>query len=334
LRVPARFGALFALCAAIAAALAFARVTASLSQRMRTLTAIAAAAVLVAEAWPQMTLSNLPAPLAIEAPLDEQVAMLELPIGSVAADTAALFRSIGHRLPTVNGYSGYQPTHYTLLRIALELGDEHALDPFTRDRDLLVAIGDEDRERWSSLVRRHPRAVLIVNEDRCRLFRVPHAVPVEHRAPGTRVSIRSVTASKRPGDTDRMLDRNLATSWNSGRPQAGDEELTIDLSEESDVSALRLELGRFGVEFPRQLIVDCAGADERWQTCWNGSAAAAAISGVLDDATNTTMTLFIDRAAVRRIRVRETAADAVNTWSIAELSVYGTAGHHTGSLAR
>jgi hypothetical protein len=39
-------------------------------------------------------------------------ALLELPIGHVFAETAAMYRASGHWKPIVNGYSGYSPPPY------------------------------------------------------------------------------------------------------------------------------------------------------------------------------------------------------------------------------
>ena len=322
LRVPARFGALFVFCVGVAAALAFAQLTANIRLRVRALVAIIAVAVIVVEAWPWMTVVELPPPLPI-ADDEGAAAVLELPVGTVERDTAALFRTMSHRMPLVNGYSGYIPIHYSILRRALEQGDERVLDALCRRGDLLVAVADASVERWSPLVMRHPRAALVAAEPRWHLYRITRAPDIDDRSMGARLEVASVGASSQPADVGRMLDAKLDTWWNSGRPQRGDEELTVDLREESDVTAIRLELGRLPMEYARGLVVDCAGADGSWQTCWTGSPAAAALTAALQDPRTVPITLWIGRGGVRRLRLRQLGTDPVNAWSIAELSVYG-----------
>ena len=39
-----------------------------------------------------------------------------------------MYRAIGHRHPTINGYSGYSPPHYDKLRAAIANHDETGLD--------------------------------------------------------------------------------------------------------------------------------------------------------------------------------------------------------------
>ena len=46
----------------------------------------------------------------------------------VPTDVAAVYRSLEHHHPVVNGYSGYAPPHYEILRIGLRLGDTSLLD--------------------------------------------------------------------------------------------------------------------------------------------------------------------------------------------------------------
>ena len=59
-RAPGRFGMLFVLCVAVAAALAFGRLTRALSRRMRYAAAAAASVVIVAESWPTIATAAAP----------------------------------------------------------------------------------------------------------------------------------------------------------------------------------------------------------------------------------------------------------------------------------
>ena len=323
LRVPARFGSLFVFSVATAAALAFARLTAHIAVRARTLLAVAAAIVIVVEAWPRMEIAEFPPPLPIGG-ARTAAAVLELPAGTIEGDTAALFRAMSHRLPLVNGYSGYFPIHYSILRRALEQGDHGVLDALCRGGDLLVAILDASVERWAPIVMRHPRASLIATERPWRLYRITRAPEVREESLGDRLAIATAAASSRQSDVGRLLDAKLDTWWDSGQPQHGGEELTVDLRDESFVTAVRLELGPLPMEYPRGLVVDCAGGDGSWQTCWSGSPGAAAVTAALQDPRTMPITLFIRRSGVRRLRLRQMGSDPVNTWAIAELSVYGT----------
>jgi hypothetical protein len=50
----------------------------------------------------------------------------ELPLGETGADLTAMFYSLAHRRPILNGYSGFFPPHYALLTVALSDVPRHA----------------------------------------------------------------------------------------------------------------------------------------------------------------------------------------------------------------
>ena len=320
-RAPARFGILFELCLVVAASLAFARLTASRPPRVRLAIAAVAVAIVVVESWPEILLAPLPPPLSIPVERSGDVALLELPLGVVATDAAAVWRSTQHRLPLVNGYSGYQPVHYLVLQLGLENGDPQVFDPLTRDRDLVVAIRTDDRARWSALVSRHPRTTRLAVDPAWEVYRIGKAPSRPDPLHGQRVAIAGVRATSAGEDAGKLVDGNIDTFWSSPR-QAGHEEVEIDLGRDVDLAGVTLELGAVYPGFPRHLEIDCAASDANWRTCWRGSSAALALEGALADARNPTIAVRIDAPAVRRILLRQTGVDTRYPWSIAELSAF------------
>ena len=49
--------------------------------------------------------------------------MIELPVDDTDVSVHAMYRSMFHRRPLVNGYSGYIPPHYRILALSLWRGD-------------------------------------------------------------------------------------------------------------------------------------------------------------------------------------------------------------------
>ena len=108
-RVPARFTLVATLCLSMAAAILIAR----LRQRW---IGIAVAAIALMEVWLRpIPLWPLPPLLDAMALTPTARAVLELPVGN-AQEFPALYRSMFHRRPLVNGYSGYTPRAYDELR--------------------------------------------------------------------------------------------------------------------------------------------------------------------------------------------------------------------------
>ena len=91
-RAPARFMMIAALAVAVAAGLAFVRVTASGSRFFRLAAAVAAMSLLVADSWPA-ALPAAASPAPMMALPDVRAVVLELPLGGMFDDIAAVYRS-------------------------------------------------------------------------------------------------------------------------------------------------------------------------------------------------------------------------------------------------
>ena len=133
----------------------------------------------------------------------------------------------------------------------------------------------------------------------------------------------AITANLRNADIRAVQDGDELTVWNAGQLQRGNESVTMDLGRPRRVDVVQLDLGPYVQDFPRALAVDCAAEAGAWMDCWHGSTAAAALRGILSDPARAPITIPIQRDGVRFIRLRQTAVDNLNGWSIAELLVFG-----------
>ena len=122
LRVPARFWAIVTGCLAVLAGLGAERV---LRGRWREVRALVICAMLVVEGWiAPIHLEPVPEPIGM--PADAET-VLEIPAGSPYQDSAAMYRSLWHGKPVLNGYSGYAPRGYQRLIDAVAQGDADAI---------------------------------------------------------------------------------------------------------------------------------------------------------------------------------------------------------------
>ena len=62
---------------------------------------------------------------------------------NIYVSVAAMYRSIYHRQPLVNGYSGHFPPHYNILKLSLARGDTSALISLARHRPLVIIVNDQ-----------------------------------------------------------------------------------------------------------------------------------------------------------------------------------------------
>ena len=143
LRVSARFAMVGTLCLAVAASLA----TAQLARLMAFAghwRALAGAAVIAGLAVDGMTrpVPVVPPPGKVILPGSQQAAVMELPIDNIDIGIGAMYRSMFHRQPLVNGYSGHYPPHYRVLSLSLWRGDVSALFYLARRRPLVILVSD------------------------------------------------------------------------------------------------------------------------------------------------------------------------------------------------
>jgi hypothetical protein len=178
------------------------------------------------------------------------------PLGDAYDDVAAMYRSIFHRRPVVNGYSGFEPIHYTILRDALNEGEVDVLGVTDRSR----AVGDGAR-------------LLTVR-------RRPHENP---EPAGPPLRIQSILVDGRPIDTSPIRDGNRFSPWHSAAAQRGTETVTVDLGSIQNVGCIVLSLGMYIHDYPRSLQIDVSPDGHAWTTTWNGRGARQAVAGALDD---------------------------------------------------
>ena len=299
-RAPARFAMLAELCLSVAAALAFVRVRDSLPRRFAAAAAIVALCGALADGWIRaLPLMDLPPRFA---PLEsiQEGAVVELPVGNVVSDIAALYRSMYHRRPIVNGYSGFMPTHYRVLRIAIEADGAGAFGAMTPSGPVTVVAGSGGR-----------------------LTTIPAAVHADLVPTGRPLPIHAVAAGDLVINRALLTDGDGWTRWDSGSPQHGHETITIDLGSIQRVDGLALAIGPYLGDFPRVLAIDLSDDGQSWTMMWSGRSGARAVAGAVRDARMVPLTFGFPPASARWIRLRQTGTDPAFHWSIADLTVFG-----------
>jgi hypothetical protein len=151
-RVPARFWMIACVALAALAAIGVAR----LRTRMPRGAAVAAAlaVVVVAEGW-LARLPMPPAPAGVDIPAAANV-VLEVPAGDAARDATAMYRSVLHGRPVLNGWSGYEPPHYRPLVGRLKAFDTTVLADLARVHGPLALVVDTKgdwHERYVAMAR-------------------------------------------------------------------------------------------------------------------------------------------------------------------------------------
>jgi hypothetical protein len=291
LRAPARFAMLAVFGLSCGSALALGRLVPSSRPGASLRIALVAAGILW-DGWirPLPTVS-VPSPLPAKplAEIEPAAALLELPLGP-ARDATALYSSVFHRRPLVNGYSGFFPRHYLALRSGLETGDAEVLRVLRRRRPLLVLLDGQarDAERLAAFVtagREGGRPLPTLN-GRLRPYLLSR---LEARPPA-------------PALGSRIVPRDVRGARGS---------IVCDLGHVERVGSLVLSFGHGVASLPERVTVEIAGTARDWTAVWNGPVAGLAMEAALHDPRRVPVRLDTPGASGRFIRLRFHATPSI-----------------------
>jgi hypothetical protein len=330
-RVPARFAMLAALCLSIAAALAFVRLTSRARWSSRaTLAGIVVAGVLIDSWISKMPLPPLPARLqALES--QSTTPVLELPLGETGDDVGAMYRSMYHGRPVVNGYSGFFPASYNALQRGFTMGDPQMFDAIAGWGSVTVAV-DRNRDaggRWVSQLASRGETVDLGEEANWKFFLLnggsllrDGSLPSYEVRPSDRLEIQSLSANVNNRRIALALDGDPATRWDSG-PQQGREIVVVDLGSTRTIRAVTMTITGHLSDFPRMLVVETSDDGEGWTEQWKGTTGVLAFAGAIRNPRQIPLTIPLPSVSARLLRLRQLGHDPVFYWTIAELEVFG-----------
>jgi hypothetical protein len=138
IRVPARAWLVAVLCLAMLAGFGTLAIAGE-RRRMAPSIVWSLALLIVAEGWFAAPLVEAPRPMR-EGVIPAGSIVLDLPIEEGYANAIPQFRGVVGGYRTINGYSGYEPPHFSALRHALADLIPGALDPYRSDGDLYLIV--------------------------------------------------------------------------------------------------------------------------------------------------------------------------------------------------
>jgi hypothetical protein len=317
LRVPARFWAVAVLCLSVAAGLVVAELLKRRAARFASIGVPLLAVAVLADGWATIPSQPLPPDVPNRAALAGRT-VLELPLG-IAEDIAAQYHAILGGWRSVNGYSGYFPSYYTILTEASRENVDVLFAPLQALGDLEVVVPNDDRDH-QMLTRRQPGVVVTGADAHLTQFHLPGRQPIDRR--GTRqLAIASVTSRCDPLTLPALTDTNPATRWMCG-PLAGDAQLVIDLGHVETAGAVMHSEGGYLSDYPRKMIVDTSIDGQSWQPAWSGNVWGTAIAAAMQDPKSLQIWFPFAPRPARYVRLTHPEQERTYYWSIASLEVW------------
>jgi hypothetical protein len=292
LRVPARFGMLMAFCLAIAAGLAYARLQ-PVNARPRAAMAVLVFTGLFIDTWIE-PLPLIPPPGRVILPDIPRAAVFELPPDDTFVGVNAMYRSLSHERPLVNGYSGHWPPHYRILQDSLLRDDPSGLLELSRGRPLILILQD----------RNDPDGVY-------------------------REVMESLPGIQRFGTSGAGTVYVLPARATERRPQGGEplpftttfqprEHVVVDLGSPKTVRTVEFALRWHYEDLGSRFAVEASQDGQTWTSVWEDWTAGPAVAAALEDQVIVPVRLPIADVQARYLRLHPAPA-----WLMRELRIVG-----------
>lgn len=336
LRAPGRFAMLMMLALAVAAAAGFERLTRAVSRNVRLAFAGLLMMAILADGW-MRGLAILPPPGDWRWPeqIASAAALLELPMGTNDRDIAAVYRSIRHGKPVINGYSGFEPAHYQALRLGLERRDASVFTALAEHGPVVIGVdlgSEEGRalDTWldglTAPALPSPAVFrLTADPDDWRshaFYYLPRGNGHRARPHGTRLAVVRGTANVGTFDLDRVNTSDPMNRWLSPEHQQGNEQVTFELDGAHHIGGVAIGFGPDVSEFPRMLRVDTSLDGSQWISRWSGPVAGLAIGAALDSPREPELWIELAEASPARfVRLNQIGNDPLYRWSLRSISI-------------
>lgn len=275
IRVPARFYLLSALGLAIAAGLAMAHLDTLMPRGRRSVAVMVFVGLAVDGAIPGMPLGVPPGSFAS---MTSDGRVIELPFDDAYVHINAMYRSITHRMPVVNGYAGYVPPMASVIQWALGRRDPSILTELRRGRPLYVVVASRpEAETWTRFMDAQHDSQLLGVSGGGRVYRLPPAAFPRQVTTGAALSPASV---------------DFRDGW-----------LIADLGERQTVRALEIRTNGDLVRLPATIQIETSSDRSTWSLALEEAPGAPALVGVLAEPRAIPLRLILPDVRTRYIRI-------------------------------
>ncbi|MBN1938517.1 MAG: discoidin domain-containing protein [Candidatus Aminicenantes bacterium] len=344
LRAPGRIAVVMMLAVAVVAAWAFVRITAKIRKpAVRTGLAGFVGLLILADfsAFPivMAKVPDIPPVYMAICDLPDEAALIELPMPGQnwsAEDWRGALRmyySTFHGKRIANGYSGYYPPGFKIIRDAMERFPDPRAVKLLRDLRVTHVLVHTNAHRAmdgqaivKALAGLPEEAELLTEVEGSFLYRLRPVPPKPAPKIGIDIGNRSVwrvTASTNPGGALAAVDGDPKTSWASTQTQTIDEFFEVDLGEDALVGQVELRQGEeLPLDYPRSFIIEGRLGEEPWFTLLDVPVGVPEIDAkTIEDFRNYWMRLDFPARTVRSIRLRLTYPHRTLPWSIQEIFI-------------
>ena len=268
-------------------------------------------------------------------------AILELPVQAYEPINTLrfMYRTLQHKHPIVNGYSGYTTRlfHY-LSGSRSPLYDLAQFDDALRGLRALgvryivlheTQFGQREFARATrDAIRRHPdQLVGIVEFGTTTVFWLAaERQPLPEAPPGLRqVPLSSFTARSSHANRQlvRAFDEDLDTRWLSGQQQTGTEWIEIRFDRVRNLGRVRLDMADRSLgDYPRGLLIESSENGQSFRTLYQGGVLPQLLWALVQNDDRIPIDIILPDNDTSVLRIQQTDQTSPWYWSIHELSLW------------
>ena len=322
-RVPARFAMLGLLALSVAASLAFHRLSRPETRRVALVVVVIG---ILFDGWMRgLPMAAVPRSVYTIPQGERPAAVLELPLGDVWRDTAAIYRATLHGVRAVNGYNGFEPIYYQVLRRGLADHDPTILDALASSGPILIAADHaaDPGGRTAAFLAAHPRLTRLHDDGTWTLYWLSRddQAPLASRCEAEPIAIAAASDADGEIGVVALTDRNPGTRWIVAPQENADGEVVFDLGGLHHACEIDLSMGAAAVYHPGSIEVATSTDALTWERAFTGQMAGAALRAALADPRDSRFTVPLQGRAARFVRLRADYAGEQYPWAIADVVV-------------
>jgi hypothetical protein len=247
-------------------------------------------------------------------------------------EAPAVYHSLFHGKNIVNGYSGYSPPGYRVVREAMEQFPSEATLRLLEDLDvdyILVHTEGFRAQRGQEIIRRlnehySSRVTLEAKASGDYLYRL---VPQEKAMTAEEVLKETgdrfgwhAQASLNKQKTGLAHDGDLNTGWSTGYPQRRDDFFELDLGSVIPIKKVELYLNNHPLDYPRSFRVEGSTDAKTWFPLYETKGFFPALEkSMVEDFRKYVVPVPLGTAAIRFLRITLTESHEARHWSINEI---------------
>lgn len=276
---------------------------------------------------------NIPAVYSTVKTLPNDVALIELPMPNLgvgrAYDSIYMYYSTFHWKPIVNGYCGYNPPGYLIVRDAMEVFPSAGTFDLLRDLDVqyvLVHTHGFRQEKGQEILQRlqgfSEQAQLIDDKNGDYLFCIlpKEDKPQEFLRVVERKEDWTATSSSNLEQASAAIDGDPATGWSTAQPLKDGDYFQLDIKSAQEVGKIELFTADKPLCYPRGYLLQGSLDGTIWTTLAENPDSFPRITRqTIDRFYEYRMDITFEPHPLRFLRIRQTGWHPSRRWWIHEI---------------